>query len=403
MNEAAAFRADRPPRVLVVHNRYQQRGGEDVVVEDEVDLLAHHGHEVELFAVHNDELNTTHQLTAAVDTLWSPRAHQRMRALLERFKPDLLHVHNTFPLISPSIYWAAQTRRVPVVQSVHNFRLICPGATLYREGRICEECVGRLPLPALRHRCYRGSLPQTAATVAMLGLHRALGTYQRKIDIYIAMTEAARGKLIEGGLPAHKIRLKPNFAADRGPPPVRARAGGLFVGRLSPEKGLDVLADAIDRIGRPCVTVIGGGDLAGFARQRFGAACVGVKDRAGVIEAMEAAAWLVVPSTCYETFPRGIVEAYGAGLPVIASRLGGMLEIVRDGHTGLLFEAGNSRDLAESIDRIDGDPAACATMARNARSEFEARYSPSRNYDMLMDIYREALRRPPAHAARAAS
>jgi glycosyltransferase involved in cell wall biosynthesis len=238
-------RAATPPaRVLLVHNAYQQRGGEDAVVEAEAALLREHGHEVTLYTRHNDEVQGSSRLALARDTLWSPRTGRDLQALIGQHRPDVVHVHNSFPLVSPSVYWAAARAGLPVVQTLHNFRLLCPQALLLREGRICEDCVGRVPWRAVQHGCYRGSAVQSAAVAGMLQLHRGLGTWQRKVTLYIALNAFCRDKFIEGGLPAERIRIKPNFIDLPAPAP-QPREGFLFVGRFSLEKGLAVLAQAL--------------------------------------------------------------------------------------------------------------------------------------------------------------
>ncbi|MBC8058873.1 MAG: glycosyltransferase, partial [Rhizobiales bacterium] len=232
-------------RVLVVHNAYQQHGGEDGVVAAEIALLRRNGHEVGEMRRDNHEIETASRARVAVETLWSNQTHAQALALLERERPDVVHVHNTFPLISPSLYWACAKAGVPVVQTLHNFRLACPQAMFLREGKVCERCIGKAaPWPALVHGCYRESRVQTAVVVGMLALHRTLRTFERKVTRYIALNEFCRAKFIEAGLPAQRIAVKPNFVDAARPQRLRARHGFLFVGRLSPEKGIDTLRAA---------------------------------------------------------------------------------------------------------------------------------------------------------------
>ena len=175
-------RLARPLRVLLVHNAYQLRGGEDGVVDAEVALLREHGHQVELLKRTNDDVPGMSRLVLAAQTLWSSDTVRRLKEAAARFSPDVIHVHNTLPLVSPSVFWGAAALGVPVVQTLHNFRLMCPQATFLRDSQVCEDCLGHMPWAAVRHRCYRDSAPQSAAIVAMLGLHRALGTYVNKVD-----------------------------------------------------------------------------------------------------------------------------------------------------------------------------------------------------------------------------
>ncbi len=382
--------AGRQLRVLIAHNFYQQRGGEGSVVNAEIELLQRRGHEAELFSRHNDEIDQIGKIAAAVQAIWSVRTVTDLTNRIATFKPDVVHAHNTFPLISPSLYSATARAGVPVVQTLHNFRLLCPQAMFLREGRVCEDCLGKLPWRGVMHRCYRGSAPQTAVLASMIGVHRALETYQSKVSRYIALTEFSRTKFIAGGLPGEQISVKPNFVD--APRSVEGeRGGGLFVGRLSGEKGIAVLLDALNRMPGSGVDVVGVGPEEARFRGHNGVRLHGWLEQTVILERMRAAAFLVVPSICYENFPVAIVEAFACGLPVIASRLGAMAEIVRDGETGLLFEAGNADDLAQKMAWAEANPAALREMGANARREYEAKYTPETNYRQLMIIYSHAI------------
>lgn len=382
-------RADKA-RVLVVHNAYQLRGGEDVVCEAEIDLLRDRGHEVEVLCRHNDELRTASKVVVAAETVWSSRSSAAFEQATNRFMPDVVHVHNTFPMISPSVFWAAARRGVPVVQTLHNFRLLCPQAMFLREGRVCEQCIRRFPWPAVAHRCYRGSIAQTSVLAAMLGVHRTLGTYQEKITRYIALSEFSRRKFIEGGLPASKVVVKPNFV-DVLPPPSAERNGILFVGRLTQEKGIEVLASAATRLAGIDMRVAGDGPDAYRLRGIGGVVLLGAVDASRVRDLMVHALALILPSICYENFPRTLAEAFANGLPVIASRIGSLAELVRDGVTGLLFEPGDSDDLARKASWALANRVRMQEMGSNARAEYEAKYSAERNYAALMEIYEDAI------------
>jgi glycosyltransferase involved in cell wall biosynthesis len=377
-------------KILVAHNTYLHRGGEDAVAEAEVELLRSRGHEVIEYRRRNEDLADIGRLQAAADTLWSRRTTRELGALLRTHQPALVHVHNTFPLISPSLYWAAAAAGVPVVQTLHNFRLLCPQAMLLREGRVCEDCVGHSPLAGVRHGCYRGSRPQTAVLGGMLVLHRALGTWQHKVSRFIALNEFCRAKFIEGGLPADRVVVKPNFV-DLPAPPDLPRSGLLFVGRLAPEKGVAVLADAARGLLPDTLRVAGSGPEAGLLDQVDAITALGALSPQLVAQEMSRALALVVPSLWYENFPRILVEAFACGLPVLASRLGALAELVEDGMTGLLFEPGNAGDLAAKMKWAVTNPARMAEMGRNARALYEQRYSAAANYVQLAAIYREAI------------
>ncbi len=384
-----------PERVLLVHNAYQLAGGEDSVVADEAELLRRKGHEVVEMRRNNHAVEGMGRLALAADTLWSRDAYAEAAALLRRHRPDVVHVHNTLPLVSPSLYWACHRAGVPVVQTLHNFRLACPQAMFLREGRVCERCIGRTPWPALQYGCYRGSRAQTGVVVAMLALHRGLGTYREKVSRYIALNQFCRAKFIEAGLPAGRIRVKPNFA-DIPPPPAgaAAREGLLFVGRLAPEKGIAALAAAWAEGVPGRLRVAGVGPDEAALAGAPGVEMLGALRPSQVLREMRAARALVLPSLWYENFPRTLVEAFGAGLPVIASRIGALAELVEPGVTGLLVEPGDARDLARALRWADEHPAQMAEMGARARARFEALYTPDINYAQLRDIYRAAIEDP---------
>jgi glycosyltransferase involved in cell wall biosynthesis len=379
-----------PARVLLVHNAYQQRGGEDAVVEAEAALLRENGHEVTLYSRHNDEVAGLSRLALARDTLWSPRTGRDLQALISQYRPEVVHVHNSFPLVSPSVYWAAARAGVPVVQTLHNFRLLCPQALLLREGRICEDCVGRVPWRAVQHGCYRGSVVQSAAVAGMLQLHRGLGTWQRKVTLYIALNAFCRDKFIEGGLPADRIRIKPNFV-DLPAPALQPREGFLFVGRFSQEKGLGVLAQALAQAPPgTAVHAAGSGPDAALLDGAPGVHLLGPLQPVAVYAQMARRRALVLPSIWYENFPRTLVEAFANGLPVIASRLGAMATLVEDGVTGLLFNPGDATDLAAKLAWADAHPAEMQRMGERARRLYEAELTGLANLQQLRAIYREA-------------
>ncbi|MBP9147903.1 MAG: glycosyltransferase [Rhodoferax sp.] len=379
-----------PYRVLLAHNVYQQAGGEDAVVQAEIDMLRQRGHAVELFSRHNDLVRTLPALTVAMQTMWSHQSSQDFERLIQTFQPDVVHVHNTLAMISPSIYWVANRFRIPVVQTLHNFRLLCPQGNLFREGLVCEDCLGRLPWRGAMRACYRESVAQTTVLAGMLMFHRAIGTWQHKITRYIALNEFCRAKFIEGGLPPEKLLTKPNFV--NFPVSVStARDGFLFVGRLSHLKGVGVLADAVNELTSPSIRVAGTGPDAGLLQNQVGIELLGPIGLTEVRVEMTRATALILPSVCYDSFPRTLVEAFACGLPVIASRMGSLPELIQDGVTGLLFESGNAFDLAEKMRWAQTHPDVLAKMGQNARRQFDLHYSEEENYRQLMSIYKEAI------------
>jgi glycosyltransferase involved in cell wall biosynthesis len=386
-------------RILLVHDYYQQPGGEDGVFTAEALLLEGHGHRVLRYTAHNDCATAMGRVALARMTVYNPGAYRELRALIHEERPEIIHLHNTFPLISPSAYYAARAERVPVVQTLHNYRLFCPAATFFREGRVCEDCLGKsVPWPGLLHACYRSSRLATGAVAAMVTVHRAVGTWTNAVDMYIALTEFARRKCIAGSLPADKIAVKPHFVH---PDPGTGRGQGgyaLFVGRLSPEKGLNTLLRAWEQLrGRMPLKIVGDGPLA----DRVAAVLLklpavewlGRRPVQDVYALIGEAAFLVVPSECYETFGRVVIEAFAKGTPVIASHIGAIGEVVDAGRTGLHFRPGDPCDLAGQVEWAVAHPAHLAQMRREARTEFETRYTAERNYGMLAEIYELAMER----------
>lgn len=384
-------------KIVVVHNTYQHRGGEDSVMEAEVALLSSRGHSVELLLRNNNAIPNMTRASVAAQTVWSIDAGREFEALLRAFKPDVVHVHNTFALISPSIYWVADRLGVPVVQTLHNFRLLCSQAMFLREGKVCEDCLGKVPWRGAARGCYRSSKLQSVVLAGMVTLHRVIGTWQSKVTRYIALNEFCRSKFIEGGLPAERIVVKPNFV-DFPAPVAGERDGFLFVGRLSVEKGIDVLVGAASVLVDAATRVGGTGpEIAGLESVK-GITTLGALSIDAVKKEMSRATALVLPSIWYENFPRTLVEAFACGLPVIASRIGALGELVSDGLTGLLFEPGNSKDLAEKMLWAQQHPAEMAQMGRNARAVYEAEYTAERNYQQLMVIYADAINAAKAQA-----
>lgn len=379
--------------ILLIHNHYKKSGGEDVVVESEKKLLEEHGHTVDLMEADNAEIaGFTGIARTAVGTIYSPTAKALVATRIAAFRPDVVHVHNFFPLFSPSIYYACREAGIPVAQTVHNYRLICPGGQLLRDGRVCEDCVGRkVPWPGVLHACYRGSRAGSAAVAAMLATHRFLGTWESSVDAFIALTDFSRDKLIEGGLPAEKTAVKPNFVADPGGAGDGSGGFALFVGRLSLEKGIATLFSAWERANCAIpLKVAGDGPLVDeVARRAAGGRieCLGAQPREKIQALMREAAFLVFPSVWYEGLPMVIVEAFSVGLPVIASNLGSMASLIEHGRTGLHFRPGDAEDLAAKIEWAAGHPEEMARMRGEARAEYLAKYTPERNYQMLMEIY----------------
>lgn len=376
-------------RVLVAHNSYQQRGGEDSVVESEVTLLRARGNDVVEYRRSNDECREMNPLDVAVQALWSKRSTTELTQLFRKASPDIVHVHNTFPLISPSLYWTAAKARVPVVQTLHNFRLMCLNGLFLRNGQICEDCLGHLPWRGIIRKCYRGERTASGVAASVLALHRGIATYRTKVSRYIALNDFCRRKFIAGGLPAERIVIKPNFVDFPAPLEGLPREGLLFVGRLSVEKGIQTLAKAAALLPHVRFRVVGGGPERTMFAGLANITCLGSLPNTAVRQEMSRSVALVVPSICYETFGLVIVEAFASGTPVIASRIGVLPDLVREGQTGLCFEAGNSKDFANKMSWALAHPSDMAQMGRNARAQYEVEFSADKNYRLLMKIYED--------------
>lgn len=382
-------------RVLVVHNRYLIRGGEDESRETKDALLRAKGHAVEEYVLDNRSVASVSRLRVGLRTTWSVETYREIRAVIRRFRPDIVDVHNFFPLISPSIYYAAAAEGVPVVQVLSNYRLACLNGYFYRDNAVCEDCLHKaVPWPGVVHGCYQGSRWASGALAAMLVTHRLLRTWQRMVPAFIVLTEFARRKFIEAGLSPEKLHLKPNFVPDAG---IGSGSGGyaLFVGRLSPEKGIDVLLDAWWQGGLPPLRIIGDGPLTGqvqeATRSISGVEYLGRRPLADVLDIMGNAAMTVVPSVWYETFGRTVVESYSKGTPVIASDIGAVGSIVRDGITGFHFRPGDAAHLRERVQSLWRAPLeSVAALRQAARLEYESKYTPEINYVLLRAIYARA-------------
>jgi len=389
-------------KILLVHNTYQQAGGEDVVFEHECQLLRDHGHRVLAYVRSNhevEELSLFERTTLARRMIFAEDSKREIQEMLRLEKPDLVHVHNTFLMISPSVYEACSEAHVPVLQTLHNYRLHCPAATFYRHGHVCEECPRQGLWRSAWHGCYRDSRLATTAVAMMLQVHRLRRTWQEKIDGFLTPTEFARQKLVESGLPAEKVRVKPNFVSPD--PGVKDQPGSyaLFAGRLSEEKGIATILEAWKslRISIPLI-IAGDGPLRRQLEQdSVGNSLRGITflGRLSLNEtraAMKGARFLIVPSVWYESFSLNIAEAFACGTPVICSRLGAMQENVADQRTGLHFTPGDAQDLVDKVEWAWTHPGELAVMSREARQEYETRFTAEKSYSILMDTYHQTLR-----------
>jgi glycosyltransferase involved in cell wall biosynthesis len=380
-------------RILSIHNSYQIRGGEDESRESEERLLREMGHKVEVYEVSNDQIKDLSPAQIAMRTIWSQDSYQNIQQQLQKSPHDIVHIQNFFPLISPAAHYAAKSQGVPVVQTLRNYRLLCPNALFFRNGQVCEDCLGKsIPYPGIIHRCYRDNMAASAGVTAMITVHRALKTWVNQVTIFIALSEFARQKFIEGGFPADKIVVKPNFVS---PDPGKGTQSGgyaLYVGRLSVEKGLDTLLDAWRMLKKPIpLKIIGDGPLQALVTEASSEMphieWLGRRPLNEVYDLIGEAMFLIFPSKWYETFGRVAIEAFAKGTPVIAANLGAIAELVTHHRTGLLFKPSDAQDLAKQIEWAIINYEALAKMRKNARDEYEQKYTADVNYKALINIY----------------
>jgi glycosyltransferase involved in cell wall biosynthesis len=387
-------------RIVLAHNYYQQPGGEDTVFCALSTLLRGRGNDVAEYIDDNHRIAGMKPVSVAVQTIWSQSTYKKIAKLIRNERPDIVHFHNIFPLISPAAYYACREAGVPVVQSLDNPRLLCPSANFYRNERLCLDCANKkIPWPGILHACYHKSRIQTCVVAAMLTTHRVLKTWQDRVDVYLVATDFYRKIFVSYGFPEARIAVKPHFIPKDPGIKTNKKSGSyaLFLARLDPEKGVRTMLKAWMKLDIP-LKIRGSGQLEQEVRhfildsQTAKIEIIGrlAEDELG--DLVKNARFLVWPSEgYYETFGMAAVECYAAGVPVIASRIGVMTEVVRDGVTGLLFNPGDPDDLAAKVSWLWNHPEECAEMGHNARREYEEKYTPERNYQMVMDIYTRAM------------
>lgn len=387
----------------MIHNYYQSHApsGEDGVFREDEKLLRSKNHKITLFTQHSDIINEFTPLEKASLSWrisWSRQSYNEVEKLIVNEKPDIAHICNTFPLISPSVYYACHKHNIPVVQTVQNYRLFCASGILFRENKVCEECLGRSGTRAINYGCYRNSRIQTIPIFLMHQIHRLLKTWDKYVDVYVAATEFSRQKLIEGGLSPERVEVKPNFFLSI--PDVSDNHGdyAIFFGRLSVEKGVRTLLNAWKNLNGIPLKIVGDGALREEVENTIKSMnnpsiqFLGFRPHEECLELLKSARFMIMPSEWYEGFPMTIREAFASGKSVIASRMGAMAEIVTDEKTGLLFETGNSDDLASKVRWLYNHADIDISMGKNAREEFENKYTAEKNYEILTNIYNKALR-----------
>jgi glycosyltransferase involved in cell wall biosynthesis len=386
-------------RILVLHSRYLSGGvsGENRVVDDETKLLREAGHQVWLWDPTPTTTSGLQLLRVGVKTIWSTSAVTKVRELIRQTRADIVHCHNLFPELSPAVLREASSQAA-VVMTLHNFRSLCLPATFVRDGRVCEDCLGRLPWPGVVHGCYRGSKAGSAVLASSLALHRTLGTFDRT-TLYFAVSEFIKQKHVQAGWAHDRISVKSNFAW-----PSRRREGSgeyfLYLGRLSAEKGISTLLEAFEELPAPLI-VVGDGPQADELRAMTSSPSIhfrGAVSPSEVDSLLRRARALLVPSIWYEGQPRGILEAYAAGVPVVASDIGGLPEAVVDGVTGFLVPAGNPKPWMRAVERLLED-AEAERLADGAWLRWHERYTPEQGLEGLESAYERALERQYLNAA----
>ncbi|MBS2210214.1 glycosyltransferase family 4 protein [Carboxylicivirga mesophila] len=380
-------------RVLFIHNRYQQAGGEDTVVKMEMDMLRENGNEVDLLEFNNDNITTlTDKLRAFVSSIYSFSTKRIVETKISETSYDVIHVHNFFPLVSPSVYDAAYKYKIPIVQTLHNYRIICPGALLMQDGKICEKCLKGNYFNAMIYKCYRNSILGSLSIALMDGVHRAINTWNNKINKVICLTEFAKNKFIEGGIDKNKLVVKPNFLLIKEdlPEEINRENVGLFVGRISEEKGINSLIEIHDKL-KGLILIVGDGPaidkLKGLSKFKI----LGRKSNKEVVELMRKSSFLLFPSIWYEGLPMTILEAFSNKLPVIATNIGAMKELIKDDSNGLHYNIGRSEEMAEKINWAFDNYEQFRKYGLNAYITFKESYSSEVNYSKQIEIYKQVI------------
>jgi glycosyltransferase involved in cell wall biosynthesis len=389
----------RNPRVLLLHNRYRQPGGEDVVVAAQAQLLRERGHDVRVLEKDNRAIDRYGLLKKALlfyEMSGNPKSAAEVAKIADEFKPDVALIHNFLPLLSPSIYAPLKRRGVKIVQYLHNYRLVCPAGTLYRDGKACTLCIDEGLSHAVKYRCWNNSKLASLGLTRMLDRHRRARTWHKQPDLFVALNSYQRDVLIKAGvIPEERTIVQPNFMADPAGQPVDSQAGSLrdgtgfvYAGRLTPEKGAATLLKAHALLDKVPLVVFGDGPQ---RKQLMNGAAVefpGYRPKAEVDARIRSARAVIAPSEWQEVFGLSIIEAMGLSRAVIASRVAGPREIVEDGVTGLLFDAGNAEQLAACMRRLQDDPQLAVKLGQAGRARFEKLYSEEAGYCNLQEVFR---------------
>lgn len=388
-------------RILIAHNHYQQKGGEDAVAQSEFNLLKDFGHEVRYYERHNNEIEDRSVLKKLFSLFrigWSRRSYDDIRKVISEFHPDVVHFHNIFFILTPSVFKACRDEGVPVIQSLHNFRLICPNGLFLRDNQLCEDCAkAKNFMKSIFYGCYKKSRLLTMILAAMLSYHWTKKTWIRLVDVFIMATEFSRKKYIKFGVPAGQIMIKPTIVYPNHFKNDQDGGYALYAGRLSKEKGVEVLLSAWKKVKGFPLKIVGNGPLLNDMKKYVvdedikNVEFLGFLSSEDYIKSMQSASFLIMPSLCYENFPCVILEAKACGIPIIASSLGGIPDIIKDKETGFLFEAGNGDDLCEKIKAAIDSEDKLSKMKANILEDYSKKYSSDENYRILMEVYNRAI------------
>jgi glycosyltransferase involved in cell wall biosynthesis len=390
-------------KILLVHNYYRSvnPSGENMVFDQERSLLELHGHEVEVFNYFSDNIekkNIIGKMLQAFSIPWNHKVYKRIKEVVSEIGPDVIHVHNTFPMISPSIFFGI--KNIPCVLTLHNYRIFCSSAVLMRDGKICTKCIDRgSVVPSLLYGCYRKSRILTIPLAASILLHKILKTWKKQVDAFIVFSEFQKKMVILGGCPKEKIHIKPNYYPDiqnnENVKCVHREKFVLFVGRLSEEKGVKTMIKAwLQWDDAPKLHIVGDGPLRSILESKSAGKEIyfhGQLNKKETQKYMSTATLLLIPSECYEGFPMVLHEAFFSGTPVIASNLGSLPQIVKDGENGLIFDAGSEKSLIDRVEYLINSKRALSVLSKGARLSYESLYNQSVNYNMLLAIYKKVI------------
>jgi len=386
-------------RILFIHNKYRQYGGEDVAVELESSALIKRGHEVKTVFFDNISIGSFFsKIIAGFRAIYNFSSAKEISKIIVEFKPDVIHIHNLFFVASPSVIYAAKRHKVPVILTLHNYRLICANALLMRNNEVCELCTQKkIPVAGIKYKCYRNSVSESALVIAMTGIHKFRHTWKNKVSAYITLNEFSRSKLLHSSLeiPEHKMITKPNFVSDPGEGNTERENFFLFAGRIAKEKGVHVLATAFASLPAYKIIIAGDGPERKLLQEEFRSYSnilfAGHLEKKQVNEYMKKCKALICPSIWFEGAPLTIIEAFATGTPVIASKLGSLAESIIDGFNGLHFTAGNADDLCKKIELFIKETEQHSMFYKNARQTYLEKYHEAIHYNAILKIYEAAI------------